>query len=224
LVVGDLDLRDVERELCRLPEVNAARIVEDDVGRPVEVHILASRDKHAKQIVRDVQSVAMATFGLEIDRRMVSVVQLEGGAGDQAVVNGQSGRHPTVTTRVFIDGITAEKVGVRSTVRVTLRKGSDEAMGLAEGSIATASRPRLIALATLDALRQLVPAADCIDVETATIVRVGQHDVAVANVTFVDPPSEELLSGAAMVRESGDQDAVARAVLDAVNRRLVRTA
>src|SRR2546423_15501903 len=83
--MDELDLREVEKELCRLPEVNAARIVEDEIGRPVEVHILASRDKHAKQIVRDVQSVAMATFGLELDRRLASVGQLEGGGGDARV-------------------------------------------------------------------------------------------------------------------------------------------
>src|SRR3954471_6081038 len=113
MAVEDLDLREVERELCRLPEVNAARIVEDEAGRPVEVHILASRDKHAKQIVRDVQSVAMATFGLELDRRVVSVVQLEGGVGDEGVVGGAGGAGGGVNggvgvgvaSRVLIDGI-----------------------------------------------------------------------------------------------------------------------
>src|SRR3954451_4055641 len=120
MAVEDLDLREVERELCRLPEVNAARIVEDEIGRPVEVHILASRDKHAKQIVRDVQSVAMATFGLDLDRRVVSVVQLEGGTGDERVIgNGASmggggggGLATAVANRVLIEGITAEKRGV----------------------------------------------------------------------------------------------------------------
>jgi hypothetical protein len=218
MAVEDLDLREVERELCRLPEVNAARIVEDEIGRPIEIHILASRDKHAKQIVRDVQSVAMATFGLELDRRLVSVVQLEGGAGDERVV-GTNGRS-TALSRVSIDGITAEKSGLRSHVRVTLTQGSDEATGITEGSIASSARHRLVAQSTLDALRQLVPAADCADVEMATVLRVGQRDVAVTNVTFVIPPGEEIVSGSALVRDGGEQEAVARAVLDAVNRRL----
>src|SRR3954468_21271408 len=217
MAVEDLDLREVERELCRLPEVNAARIVEDEIGRPVEIHILASRDKHAKQIVRDVQSVAMATFGLELDRRLVSVVQLEGGAGDERVVgNGRT----SALNRVSIEGITAEKSGLRSHVRVTLSQGSDEATGMSEGSVASSARHRLVAQSTLEALRHLVPAADCPDVEMATVLRVGQRDVAVTNVTFVIPPGEEIVSGSALVREGGEQEAVARAVLDAVNRRL----
>ena len=218
--MDELDLREVEKELCRLPEVNAARIVEDEIGRPVEVHILASRDKHAKQIVRDVQSVAMATFGLELDRRLVSVVQLEGGTGDERVVTegiGHGGGH-----RVLIGGITAERHGLRTTVRVTLDQGGEEATGMIEGSIASSARYRLVAHATLEALRQLVPSAECADVEMATVLRVGQRDVAVCNVVFVNPPAEEVVSGSAVVRETGDQEAVARAVLDALNRRLPR--
>src|SRR4051794_34450294 len=78
-----LDLQAIERELCRLPDVSVARLVTDDVGRIIEAHIIATTNKHPKQIVRDVQSVALAEFGLEIDRRVVSVVQL--GDGDLSV-------------------------------------------------------------------------------------------------------------------------------------------
>ena len=57
------DVLELERELCRLPEISAARVVTDDTGRPTEVHILADTAKHAKQVVRDVQSVARASGG-----------------------------------------------------------------------------------------------------------------------------------------------------------------
>ena len=73
---ADLDMAQVEAELKRLPDVVGARVVADDIGRPIEIHVLAETGKHPKQIVRDVQSVALASFGLEIDRRIVSVVQL----------------------------------------------------------------------------------------------------------------------------------------------------
>ena len=75
-MMSALDLTEVEAELCRLPDVTAVRLVADPIGRPLEVHVLAHAGKPAKQIVRDVQSVALASFGLEFDRRIVSVVQL----------------------------------------------------------------------------------------------------------------------------------------------------
>ena len=58
------------------------------------------------------------------------------------------------------------------------------------------------------------------DVETATVVRLGERAVAMVTIVLVRPPYEEVMAGAAVVRSAGDHDAVARAVLHAVNRRL----
>src|ERR1700746_1198032 len=74
--IAGLDASAIETEISRLPEVVACRIVSDSLGHPIEVHVLAHSGKHPKQVVRDVQSVAMTSFGVESDRRVVSVVQL----------------------------------------------------------------------------------------------------------------------------------------------------
>ena len=217
-VVGgpDQEALELERELCRLPEVTAARVVTQGGGRPTEVHILASAGKHAKQIVRDVQSVALASFGIELDRRIVSVVQLgENGNGAVEVADAI-----TSPPRAMLVQVTFEVSGLRSLVRVTLRRGEVETVGFAEGSIASTARHRLVATAAIDALRQLDPAAECIDVDSAQVVRVGAHDVAIVTVVFVRPPLEQLISGSAIVRRHADTDAVVRAILDATNRRL----
>ncbi len=213
--MDEVDLIEVERELCRLDEVSIARIVADSVGRITEVHILANPGKHPKQIVRDVQSVALASFGVEIDRRVVSVVQLGRDGDGDALVPGSAFR-PT------IEGITAESSGLRSLVRVTLSHAGEEAVGFAEGSISSTARHRLVAAATIDALRQIEPAAACLDVEHAEVVRAGARDVAVVTMVFVVPPNEQIVSGSAIVRAHQEADAVARAVLDATNRRLAR--
>ena len=56
--------------------------------------------------------------------------------------------------------------------------------------------------------------------DSAQILRLGEHDVAVVTIVFVMPPSEQLVSGSAIVRPQQEADAVARAVLDATNRRI----
>jgi len=211
IVVEELDLTDVEREICRLPDVSIARVVATPSGRISEVHVVATPGKRPKQIVRDIQSVALASFGLELDRRLISVVQLGG--------NGTPD-HLSASPRPSVVAITAEASGLRSLVRVTLARDDEEAVGFAEGSIATTARHRLVASATVDALRQLDRAAECVDVDHAQVVRVGSLDVAVVTVVFVVPPSEQIVSGSAIVRPQQEADAVARAVLDATNRRL----
>lgn len=209
------EVLELERELCRLTEVSAARVVTDDIGRPTEVHILASGAKHAKQVVRDVQSVALASFGIELDRRIVSVVQLNGD-GPHLVEPAA----PIELNRAVLVNVTAETSGLRSLVRVTLARGDEEAVGFSEGSVASTARHRLIAAATIDALRQLQKAAECLDIDSAQIERVGIHDVAIVTVVFVMPPAEQMVSGSAIVRDHQDPEAIVRAVLDATNRRL----
>jgi len=209
--VNDIDLTEIEREICRLPDVSIARLVAENDGRVSEVHIVAHAGKHPKQIVRDVQSIALASFGLDLDRRVISVVQLGGNQLDENF---------TPEPRPSIVAITAESNGLRSLVRVTLARDEEEAVGFAEGSIATTARHRLVATATVDALRQLEQAAECIDIDHAQIVRVGAHDIAIVTVVFVVPPAEQLIAGSAIVRPQQEADAVARAVLDATNRRL----
>lgn len=210
-----VDFTDVEAELCRLPDVTAVRIVADEIGRPIEVHVLARSGKPAKQVVRDVQSVAMASFGIELDRRIVSVVQLAADGTTMAEDLGTA--EPTSRPRIVTTH--AQTTGLRTIVQVTLASDADERTGFAEGSVAAATRPRIIANATLDALRQLEPAAECLDVDTALVTRAGSRDVVVVLLVSVDPPHERHLSGSAIVHQHAD-DAVVRAVLDATNRRL----
>ena len=209
--MDEIDLEEVEREICRLPDVSIVRLVAAADGRISEVHVVAHQGKHPKQIVRDVQSIALASFGLELDRRVISVVQLGSSVLDES---------SPPDARPLIVAITAEASGLRSLVRVTLALDEEEAVGFAEGSIATTARHRLVALATVDALRQIEPAAECVDVDHAEIVRIGAHDVAVVTVVYVLPAAEQLVSGSAIVRPQQEPDAVARAVLDATNRRL----
>jgi hypothetical protein len=224
------DLTEVERELVRIPEVNAARIVTDADGKPVEVHILASPEKHAKQVVRDVQSVAMASFGLDIDRRVISVVQLDGQANgitlpdhtEALTVNGAGAGAKLDRGRITVERVSAARDGLQTAVEVVLQRGDETAAGAATGSIATSAVLRSVAQATLSALRVLEPAAVRADIESALIVSLGERSVAVTSIVILVPPYEEVVSGSAVVRTAGDYDAMSRAVLDATNRRLTQ--
>jgi len=213
-LMTQLDLEAVETELCRLTDVVAARIVPNDLGRPAEVHVLAHTGKHPKQVVRDVQSVALASFGLDIDRRIVSVVQLDPEGGGTA-----PSTTPIPVARIQIASIDTSTAGMRTSIRVTLSSGDAEATGFGEGAIAATTRPRLVASATLDALRQLEPSAERLDVADAELTRFGGADLAVVTLILVEPPFERQLTGSAIVHHQAD-DAVVRSVLDAVNRRL----
>ncbi len=67
----------IERELCRIPEVFAARIVTDQTGQPTAARILASPRRPPTRVRRDVQSVALASFGLDLDASAITITQLD---------------------------------------------------------------------------------------------------------------------------------------------------
>jgi hypothetical protein len=211
------ELRDLEDELCRLTGVHAVRVVGDRSGRPIEVHVLSDPSKPAKQTVRDVRAVAQTVFGIELDHRIVSVAQLN--TNDENTPVGIE--LPRAAERARVGAINIEAVGLRAQVRVVLVENDREVTGYAEGSVASAARPQLVAAAALDAVRQSEPAAEAIHITSAEISRIGSNRVAVVTVVYVDPPSELVVSGSAVVRRDRD-DAVARALLDATNRRLAR--
>src|ERR671919_677812 len=64
----------IENDLLRVPGVMSASVVGEETPR--EIHVVATPERSPKQIVRDVQSLTSARFGISIDHRIVSVVQL----------------------------------------------------------------------------------------------------------------------------------------------------
>ena len=92
---------------------------------------------------------------------------------------------------------------------VALLDGEHEHTGFAEGSIAGVARPLLVASATLDAIRQIEPAAASVHIASAEVSRAGPSRVALVTIVFVEPPTELVVSGSAVVRRDRD-DAVAR--------------
>ena len=211
------DLRELEDEIARLSGIHAVRVVGDRSGRPIEVHVLADGTKPAKQTVRDIRAVAQTVFGWDLDHRIVSVAQLKSD-GDDGTEGADAGRQDI---RVKVISTSVEQIGVRAEARVVLSEGDDEHTGYAEGSAATIARPQLIATAALDALRQIDSGAEAVHVGSAEISRTPTGRVALVTVIYVDPPAELVVSGSAVVRQDRD-DAIARAVLDATNRRLRR--
>jgi len=227
-----VDLTAVEDELRRIPEVRAARIVADEKGDPVEVHIVATTGKNPKQLVRDVQSVAIAAGGVDFDHRIVSVVQLEEDDADAVTqtspANGNDNGDGYVdlregANRVAMDSVLVSKADRLATATVTLRRGEESVVGTAHGTVASTARWRIVAEAALAALRLLEPEAANIFIEMAGVHRFGpERSIGVVTLLLVIPPNEEVLAGAAPVRGGGDEDAIVRAVLDATNRRLAR--
>ncbi|MGQ0849187.1 MAG: hypothetical protein ACT4OP_08740 [Actinomycetota bacterium] len=200
-----MNLRDFEEKLRRLPGVEAARVVTSN-GTIIEIHMLTSVGKAAKQVVRDVQTLAQAAYGVPIDRRIVSVVQLP----DSDLSQGD---------RPVIVDLTEQVDGSRSRVSVILDWQGDSLVGEVSGAAGNTTRQRLVAEATIEALRQALQDTTAIAVASVDVPTLGGRPVAIAQVVMVSDAAERLMVGSALA--NGDPGrAVVRAVLDALNRHI----
>jgi hypothetical protein len=202
------DVDAIEAALARIPSVTAARVVTVAGGRIAEVHVLARRDRAPKQLVRDVQSVALANFGIEVDYRTVSVVQL-----DDPLVEGDS--HESAP-RVALIRLTADVAGHSSEIKVHLSAGNEQLVGHSRGP--ASSSMRLVARAVVEAVTSLL-GDSALDVEFAEVSSAGSYSVAVAILRLSSGKGDQVVSGSAVVRKDGN-DAMARATLSALNRLL----
>lgn len=214
-------LPEFEEELKRLPGIIAASVVTGANAVPVEVHVLAEPGKAAKQVVRDVQSYALAMHGLDIDHRIVSVVQIgadEVAMDDRPRIVADAEPEPEPSSRPVISSIMVRTAGTEAEAVVGVTASGHVFEGRVVGPSVASQRPRIVAQATLRALEELLGSAA--EVESAGVHAHGDHHVAVTLLAVIVPRSgSQLVSGSAVVR--GDEsDAVARSVLDALNRRL----
>ena len=200
-----MDVVALQEKISRIEGVEAARVVAGN-GHIDEIHVLARRNKAPKQLVRDVQSLSAALFGLDIDRRVVSVVQLADADLDGGI-------------RPALVDVSENLEGSRAEVKVTLRWDDSLLIGKSSGAAASSMRARQVAEATIEAVKQAIHTTAAMAISSMEVPTLGSRQVAVAQVVLVTESDERMLIGAALV-EDDDRRAVVRAVLDALNRLL----
>ncbi len=187
----------------------SSKVKLDDKGNPIEIHALADKSRNAKQIVRDIQSAVTAKFALEIDHRIISIAQL----------NCDSAMNREL--RIVFKGMEVVSKGLDLDVKVMLSHRDRDFFGQQKGVNTASSINRTIAQATLKAVADFTNLGDIFIIEDVGSLGIANTNVVIAAVTCIDKSGEQLLIGSSM--NSGDiKEAVVKATLDAVNRRITK--
>jgi hypothetical protein len=206
-------LSQLQDDILLVAGVTSARIEGDDVPR--EIHIVAARGRPAKQIVRDVQSLASARFGLSIDHRIVSVVQLqENVIRLPDTIEGDDLR-PRVETVLVAN---KENGGW---VRVELRwPDGDLSSGEETSGVSRESRARSAAIAVKVALDAWLSKRNAtLEIEHIVIQKLGSSDSVTVRLVIHEDGRSTALVGSALVRDDVASASV-HATLHALNRKL----
>jgi len=198
--------RDAEGVIRRLHGVSAVRVELSGNGRIGQVHVLGSPDRTARVIAADVVAALGAELGEVVEPSQVRVAVLRPGQT-------QPGPAPLRARLKFV-GLSLATLRQSLEVKVQV-----EHEGLTyEGAAAGGEVPgdEVVGQAALRAVETYLRSDGVFQLKTVTVVPLGTQRVALALVAWAGP-EQELLSGAAVVRDD-PRDAVVRAVLDAVNR------
>ncbi|MGQ9623311.1 MAG: hypothetical protein ACUVTO_07765 [Candidatus Caldatribacteriaceae bacterium] len=204
------DARALEKAIGCLEGVLNAKVV-GETGIE-EIHVLTRPTKSPKLLVRDIETLLKARFDLDVDHKKISVVTFDVGEGTKWAV-----------PRLVLWGIGWKKTPDAVQVEVEMKLGDRIYRGVAaESAPRVRSHGFLVARATLNCLNQVV-GDTLFMLHNVSTHHLGEIEVVLAFVDYARSGVEKdggLLVGTALVQED-IYEAVARATLDAVNRKLV---
>ena len=205
--------RALEGALKRVTGVQSVRVVGEDAPR--EIHIVAVGRKPSRQFVRDVEALAMAELGLDIDHRIVSIVQIEDPEDRPRL--GEAGR----------PSIERVSIGTRSNsewVEVTLKwPQGNRTSGTGAAGPSREARARGAAAAVVECLDPTLSERKAtleIDHVTLHAMSSSAEWVLVHTTVYDEAGSTPLLGSARIVDDIAT--ASVRAMLNAVSRKLLR--
>lgn len=198
-----------EGVIKRLRGVLSARVVLDKENNFEEIHVLADTDRNPKVIVRDIETALLVNFGVEVDHKIVSVVQM---AEDNLNFSNDVKR-PRMTN------VSTNSSTTKFDVAIGLELQEKTVEGQASGVTSPLNRLRLTASAALDALTKLFSDQATFAVDEVSKVKLSGREIVIVSVFMISKAGEELLLGASFIR-GDEQEAAAKAALCAVNRKL----
>lgn len=203
-----------EQSIKQIRSVIATRIKANSLDEIEEIHVLANSKRNPKQIVRDIESMFAAQFGMEIDHKKVSVVQLE---GEEEAPPSFSKKGEQIRPKLV--SVSLRTVNTMAEVKVELSAQDEIMEGISAGTSTTYNKLRLFVDATISALSGFMMDKLVFATEDVSITRLGKHQVVQVAISLITPVGEQTLVGCAMVKND-EREAVVKATLDAVNRKM----
>lgn len=195
----------IEELILQLPEVINCKIVNNDQGEIIEVHILSSNKRTPKQIARDVLSSLMAKWGIEIDHKIISIAQI---SNDLEEFHG---------SRLQISKVEYSLEGIIANAQVVLTYEDKIYKGEEEGLHTKKSYLMLIANATLRAVEEYLGVGRCFIIEDVEKTLLAKKKIITIAITLLTPNEEKQFLGSSYIG-SNENKAVVKATLNALNR------
>lgn len=203
------DLLLIERTIEKIDSIVSNKIILDNNGQIEEIHIVSDGSRNAKQVSRDIQSVLIATYGMNIDYKKISIA---------AIPEISLGKREA---RMKLEKVSHEQVGNKALVKVVLSNHMGSFEDCLEGPNTARSVDRMLAQVTLKCIERAYNYNDMFVADDVSTVQLSSDKIVFAIVACLFNGQEKRVTGSCLVRNNYDE-AIVKATLDAINRYLAK--
>jgi hypothetical protein len=213
------DFREIVAALRDVPGVADADVEPDAEGGMglLRLGLQAGVDEVA--VATTVGRLLRERFGLGVDAERVQIVEDAQVQPASTIETEVDVPHQRVAGRPAISRMHLVSSGLDVTATVTLTSDGRTAAGESRNSASQSGVQRAVATATLRAVEELSGDVARFELDHLEVTQLGSDRMVIVALTMLSSRGTERLTGAAAVREDVRQ-AVIRATLDALNRRL----
>lgn len=202
-----MDFLVIQESINRIDGVLSTKVVSEN-DEIQEVHILANNLRAPKQIVRDIESSLLASYDYRIDRKIISIAQIQ--------TDESKG-----IKRIKYDGVSVNTSGNTIECRVNLIYEEQEYSALETAIKTKDNQKKIVAVSTIKAVGTIIGQATLFDIRDVLFNISGDITIVSVLVSMVAGGNEETLAGTSIVKNDLNE-AIAKATLDAINRRVQR--
>lgn len=171
-----------------------------------EIHILASNSRSPKQIVRDIESSILASFDYRVDRKIISIAQIQS-------------EESTTNKRIKFAGISMNSFENTVECSVKLLHDEEEFCETLTGIKTISNRKKIVADTTIKVIEKIIGKQSMFEIQDVMVFSKNDISFVTVLVIIICNDLEETLVGSVIIN-SDVNEAIVKATLDAVNRRV----
>lgn len=171
-----------------------------------EVHILANNSRSPKQIVRDIESSILASFDYRIDRKIISIAQIQSEENENY-------------RRIKYGGISVNTFDNTIECSVKLIYEEVEFSNVQVGIKTASNRKKIVADTTMKTVEKILGKESIFEIEDVMLYSKNEVNFVTVLVNLICCGPEETLVGSVIIG-SDTNEAIVKATLDAINRRV----
>lgn len=174
-----------------------------------EMHVLANNIRSPKQIVRDIETAIITVFNYKIDRKLISIAQIETDYDEKL-------------KRIKFEGITLTTNDNTAECTVTLIYEEQEYSVSQIGIKTISNKRKIVADTTIKVVEKILGQAALFDIQNVYIHTSENISFVTVLVNMVINGNEETMVGSAIVK-TDINEAITKATLGAINRRVQKS-